>query len=367
MLKRIFSPLIILSILLMSAVVFSQDPENANALPDLMSTKETSDDKSVRPEAAPMEKSPGDFSKEISALQEAVESGRRRLADQGADISELRDHLKALIGKLDALLESIGKTDRKLDSLNSRIAYIEKFLDTGKSKAKPPASGNRNEPNKEAQKDASAGDAVPDGDFNKQAMEVKPDSEATPDAGEHKKETNEKKTQGDDATTGDDQKKEPVDGKTAGTAIKDNSHRQNEEAAGDTPNKETIKEASANEAAYESALKLFKEEKYETARLEFIKYINRYPDTEQAVHAQYWIGESLYFVGNYEQAILEYEKVIKIYPEGDKTPLAFLKEGMCFLKLGDTATAKLLFRQVIQKYPASGQAVIARAKLEELK
>ena len=124
---------------------------------------------------------------------------------------------------------------------------------------------------------------------------------------------------------------------------------------------------SDKESIYASAYELYKEGKYEKARIEFQNFIKAYPKTEYSGNAQFWIGECYYYEKSYEKAILEYEKVIKTYPEGNKVPQALLKQGLSFLQLGDKASAKLILRNIIKDYPNTSQARVARSKLLEIK
>jgi tol-pal system protein YbgF len=117
---------------------------------------------------------------------------------------------------------------------------------------------------------------------------------------------------------------------------------------------------------YETALKHFKEERFESARRQFETYLARYGDSDQEANAMYWICECHYFEGNFEKAALAYETLIKTHPESDKIPAALFKQGLCFLKLGDKTTAKLLFQQVLVKYPQTSHATMARVKLKEM-
>jgi tol-pal system protein YbgF len=124
---------------------------------------------------------------------------------------------------------------------------------------------------------------------------------------------------------------------------------------------------TATESLYSDAYDEFKAGKYEKARNDFQNYLKRFPSSEHADDAQFWIGESYYYEKKYEKAILEYDKVVKNYAEGNKVPYALMKQGLAFLKLGDNASAKLILQQVIKDYPDTNQARIARATLLEIK
>jgi tol-pal system protein YbgF len=101
------------------------------------------------------------------------------------------------------------------------------------------------------------------------------------------------------------------------------------------------------------------------ARKRFQELIERYPKSENADNAQFWIGEIYYREKWYEKAILEYQKVIENYPKGNKVPSALLKQGLAFSNLGDKANARLILEELIKKYPNSNEAKIAGEKLKE--
>ena len=125
--------------------------------------------------------------------------------------------------------------------------------------------------------------------------------------------------------------------------------------------------SSDAEELYDKGFQLFRGGKFEAARAEFSSYLERYPKTDLADNAQFWLGECYYSEKKYRQAIAAYEKTIKDYPKGDKVSSALLKQGMAFLELGDETAGKILLKKVVQGYPQSNQAKIARSKLARIK
>lgn len=121
------------------------------------------------------------------------------------------------------------------------------------------------------------------------------------------------------------------------------------------------------EGLYDRAFQLFRGGKFEAARAEFSSYLERYPKTDLADNAQFWLGECHYSEKSYRQAIAAYEKTIKDYPKSDKVSSALLKQGMAFLELGDKTAGKILLKKVVKGYPQSNQAKIARNKLARIK
>lgn len=125
--------------------------------------------------------------------------------------------------------------------------------------------------------------------------------------------------------------------------------------------------ASNAEEHYGSALQLFRGGQYDAARGEFQSYLERYPKTDLADNAQFWLGECYYAEKRFREAIAAYDKTIKQYPKSDKVSSAMLKQGMAFLELGDKTAGKILLKKVVKGYPNSNQAKIAKNKLARVK
>jgi len=118
---------------------------------------------------------------------------------------------------------------------------------------------------------------------------------------------------------------------------------------------------------YRQAKQAFDQGDSDAARAKFIELIERYPKSERADNAQFWIGEIYYREKWYEKAILEYQKVIENYPKGNKVPASLLKQGFAFLNLEDKANSRLILQELIKKYPKTNEAKIAKDKLNGLK
>lgn len=115
---------------------------------------------------------------------------------------------------------------------------------------------------------------------------------------------------------------------------------------------------------YKSAKQAFDQGDSETAKKYFEEVIQRFPKSENADNAQFWIGEIYYREKWYEKAILEYQKVIEKYPGGNKVPAALLKQGLAFNNIGDKPNSRHILEELVKKYPKSNEAKIAREKLK---
>ena len=83
-----------------------------------------------------------------------------------------------------------------------------------------------------------------------------------------------------------------------------------------TPGTPAAKPSSEDEI-YRSAKQAFDQGDSEAARKGFQEFIRRYPKSNNADNAQFWIGEIYYREKWYEKAILEYQQVIENYPKGN--------------------------------------------------
>ncbi|MBW2126590.1 MAG: tol-pal system protein YbgF [Deltaproteobacteria bacterium] len=121
---------------------------------------------------------------------------------------------------------------------------------------------------------------------------------------------------------------------------------------------------SEEQRLYDESLASFKQGKYEEAISSFKIFLKKYPTSDLADNAQFWIGESYMALKQYEKAILAFQDVIKKYPDGNKVPGAMLKQALAFYEIKDKVSSKLLLKKIIRKYPDSNEAKIAQAKLK---
>ncbi|KPA16835.1 tol-pal system protein YbgF [Candidatus Magnetomorum sp. HK-1] len=117
---------------------------------------------------------------------------------------------------------------------------------------------------------------------------------------------------------------------------------------------------------YNKAKKAFDSNDFETARIQFVNFLKKYPQSSDADNAQFWMGEIYYREKWYEKAILEYQKVIEEYPAGNKVPSALLKQGMAFLELNDKTNASLILKELTKKFPDASESKLAEKKLNDL-
>jgi len=127
------------------------------------------------------------------------------------------------------------------------------------------------------------------------------------------------------------------------------------------------KNGLSEDEIYRLAKQAFDQGDSDAARKKFQELIEKFPKSERADNAQFWIGEIYYREKWYEKAILEYQKVIENYPKGNKVPASLLKQGLAFLNLGDKTNSRLILEELIKKHPKSNEAKIAKDKVKSLK
>jgi len=126
-------------------------------------------------------------------------------------------------------------------------------------------------------------------------------------------------------------------------------------------------DVSSEQRLYDVNLALYREEKYEEAIAGFKNFVDKYPKSDLADNAQFWVGESYMSLKQYEQAILAFQRVIKDYPNGNKVANATLRQAVAFYEINDKTSSKLLLKKLIKQFPKSTEAKIAEAKLNTMK
>lgn len=124
--------------------------------------------------------------------------------------------------------------------------------------------------------------------------------------------------------------------------------------------------AFAMEDLFEQGYSDYQKENYALALVEFEQFAERYPASEKADDALYYMGEVHYAQEQYFEAVEAFDQVVEDYPGGEKAGPAYLKKGLALLELNRTADAVIQLQHVISAYPQSEEARIARDRLEGL-
>lgn len=125
-------------------------------------------------------------------------------------------------------------------------------------------------------------------------------------------------------------------------------------------------EAAAEAESFQRALDLANSSKYLEAASDFTVFLQKYPKSQYASSAVYWIGECFYSIRDYKRAIKEFQNFIQKYPKDQKVAEAILKQGNGFYELGLTDESRAFYEKVMSVYPGSPEASQAKIKLGRL-
>jgi len=119
--------------------------------------------------------------------------------------------------------------------------------------------------------------------------------------------------------------------------------------------------------AYDDAFQALKDLRYSEAADSFQSFLARYPGSEYADNAQYWLGESYYVTRNYEFALEAFEKLQRNFPDSPKVPDSLLKIGYTHYELKHWDQARAALTQVQEQYSGTTLARLAESRLRSMK
>jgi tol-pal system protein YbgF len=120
-------------------------------------------------------------------------------------------------------------------------------------------------------------------------------------------------------------------------------------------------------AEYQRLVALLRSGDHGKAIAGFRRFVARYPRSDYADNAQYWLGEAFYDQKQFERALREFERVAERFPGGNKVADAILKAAFCRINLKDERAAIALLSRLVADFPDSRPADLARQKLERLR
>lgn len=120
-------------------------------------------------------------------------------------------------------------------------------------------------------------------------------------------------------------------------------------------------------AAYDHAFQALKDLRYADAAEEFQSFLGRYPGSEYADNAQYWLGESYYVTRNYDLALSAFQDLLDNFPDSPKAPDALLKIGYTHYELEQWDSARAALTQVQEQYPDSTLSRLAENRLRSMR
>ncbi|MCI0706260.1 MAG: tetratricopeptide repeat protein [Ignavibacteriae bacterium] len=156
-------------------------------------------------------------------------------------------------------------------------------------------------------------------------------------------------------------------------------------------------------ADFKLAVNLYNDKLYDLALEQFQQFISRYPNSQQAVEAKFYLGQAQSKLGRHEDARFTFQNFALSYPDNPRAPEAWwnvaeayaaqknfreaavsyerikvfhpksklassglLKASEYFDTAGDRASAVRMLRSLVREYPSAEEATSARLELAEL-
>lgn len=156
-------------------------------------------------------------------------------------------------------------------------------------------------------------------------------------------------------------------------AAPDNSAAGGAAAAGNTaaPAPQTAASSEPGDPAkeklyYDAAFDLIKAKDFDKASQAFAAFLRKYPNSQYAGNAQYWLGEVSLAKGDLQGAGQAFAKVSQLYPKHAKVPDSLYKLADVERRLGHTDKVKGILQQVVAQYPGTSAAQLAQRDLQRM-
>jgi len=117
---------------------------------------------------------------------------------------------------------------------------------------------------------------------------------------------------------------------------------------------------------YDAAFDLIKAKDFDKASQAFSAFLRKYPNSQYAGNAQYWLGEVNLAKGDLQGAGQAFAKVSQLYPKHNKVPDSLYKLADVERRLGHTDKVKGILQQVVAQYPGTSAAQLAQRDLQRM-
>ncbi|MDI3358317.1 tol-pal system protein YbgF [Pseudomonas sp. UYIF39] len=117
---------------------------------------------------------------------------------------------------------------------------------------------------------------------------------------------------------------------------------------------------------YDAAFDLIKAKDFDKASQAFTAFLRKYPNSQYAGNAQYWLGEVNLAKGDLQGAGQAFAKVSQLYPKHPKVPDSLYKLADVERRLGHPDKVKGILQQVVSQYPGTSAAQLAQRDLQKM-
>ncbi|MDO5692063.1 MAG: tol-pal system protein YbgF [Pseudomonadota bacterium] len=118
---------------------------------------------------------------------------------------------------------------------------------------------------------------------------------------------------------------------------------------------------------YDTALAVFRAGDFKGAQTGFANFIKRYPRSNLAPSALFWLGNAQYATRDYREAITNFRSLLTASPNHQRAPEAMLSIANCQIELKDTRAARATLESLVKTYPQSEAAQAGKERLSRLK
>ncbi len=119
------------------------------------------------------------------------------------------------------------------------------------------------------------------------------------------------------------------------------------------------------QAIYDMALLDRNQGNNDLARQGFSEFLQKYPQSEVADDATYWLGDLAYAERQYEEALKYFQELVNVYPNAEFAPAALFKSRTCLLELDRQEEAWDMGGKLLAQFPDSAEAALLQEERKE--
>ncbi|MGB0895368.1 MAG: tol-pal system protein YbgF [Parashewanella sp.] len=143
----------------------------------------------------------------------------------------------------------------------------------------------------------------------------------------------------------------------------------NAEATSTEPQAPIAASGSLSETdSYQRAVNLvLKQRKYDEAIPAFKDFISKFPQSNYAANANYWLGQLLFNKGQLKEAKTAFQIVVNKFSDSSKKADSLIKLGKIAEQQNDKRLAKRYYQRVVNEHAKSSASTIAKKNIAALK
>ncbi|MEM7268535.1 MAG: tol-pal system protein YbgF [Pseudomonadota bacterium] len=120
--------------------------------------------------------------------------------------------------------------------------------------------------------------------------------------------------------------------------------------------------ASPEQAEYQAGVNAVRQGNASEGKALLGSFVTKYPDSDLAGDAYYWLGESYFISGDYQAAASRFLDAATLYPNSDTAPNSMVRLGVALNRIGQVSVACSTLKEVQRRYPGASAAVAQAAE-----